>query len=198
MQNLYGNVLEATFLIPSEVCVHVWAEEVRELLLHKLSSCERKLQGFESKALAENLMLQKWNRKQIKSQEVNTYQTLGGLRYWSSAEQVQKSPSESRYIFKQPFSQFLTLFWNILEDFMPTSWTLLSLRTLLSWVNKCGDGFKLYKQAVMKPMNSMRIKQAIKSQNCQIWIQKVKYFESQINKPFDSAGDCQWRSKALK
>ncbi len=23
-------------------------------------------------------------------------------------------------------------------------------------------------------------------------------FESQINKPFDSAGDCQWRNKALK
>lgn len=46
MQNLYSNVLEATFLIPSEVRVHVRAEEVRKLLLHKLSSCERNKPRF--------------------------------------------------------------------------------------------------------------------------------------------------------
>lgn len=37
VQRLYGNVLEATFLTPSEVRVHVRAQEVWKLLLHKLS-----------------------------------------------------------------------------------------------------------------------------------------------------------------
>lgn len=36
VQSLYGNVLEATFLAPSEVSVHVRAQEVWQLLLHKL------------------------------------------------------------------------------------------------------------------------------------------------------------------
>lgn len=74
MQNLYGNVLEATFLIPSEVRVHVRAEKVRKLLLHKLSSCERKQPGFVvPKTFTFNAPEAKL--KQI-LQEVNTYQTL--------------------------------------------------------------------------------------------------------------------------
>ncbi len=107
-----------------------------------------------------------------------------------------KPPSGSQYIFKHQFSKCLPLFWNILEDFMPTSWTLLSLRTLLSWVNKWGDGFKLYKQANIKPMS---MKQALQNhKTAKFEYKRLNIFESQINKPFDSAGDCQWRNKALK
>lgn len=29
VKNLYSNILEATFLVPSEVCVHVGAQKVR-------------------------------------------------------------------------------------------------------------------------------------------------------------------------
>lgn len=46
MQNLYGNVLEATFLISSEVGVHVRTEEVRKLLLHKLAGCDSERSRF--------------------------------------------------------------------------------------------------------------------------------------------------------
>lgn len=55
------------------------------------------------------------------------------------------------------------------------------------------------KQANNKPMNSMSVKQALQITKLpNLNKKKVKYFERQINKPFDSAGDCQWRNKALK
>lgn len=48
-------------------------------------------------------------------------------------------------------------------------------------------------------MNSMSVKQALQITKLpNLNKKKVKYFERQINKPFDSAGDCQWRNKALK
>lgn len=78
MQNLYGNVLEATFLISSEVGVHVRTEEVRKLLLHKLGSCKSEGLLF---TLSEMFYVTELKAKRnVHSQEMNTYQTLEGLR----------------------------------------------------------------------------------------------------------------------
>ncbi len=48
-------------------------------------------------------------------------------------------------------------------------------------------------------MNSMSMKQALQNhKTAKFEYKRLNIFESQINKPFDSAGDCQWRNKALK
>lgn len=46
VQHLYGNVLEATFLIPPEISVNVRAQEVWKLLLDELGRWDAKTKWF--------------------------------------------------------------------------------------------------------------------------------------------------------
>lgn len=46
MQHLYGNVLEATFLVPPEISVNVRAQEVWKLLLDELGRWDAETKWF--------------------------------------------------------------------------------------------------------------------------------------------------------
>lgn len=126
VQHLYGNVLEATFLVPPEVGVHVRAQEVRKLLLDELGGWDAEEETkvhFEERP--KGFCLWCWD---VQGSELLTKATevcVAGIEQ-----------SEPKYHLGQEYTASTR--WDERAASHPqpccqlTSWTLLSLRTLLS------------------------------------------------------------------
>lgn len=109
---------------------------------------------------------------------------------WSNTEHIQHAQDQK--------SALKWVVYIIAQICMPikaslTSWTLLNLRTLLSWGNKCGDGFKLWESWKEKGKYPWPVQISVLGN---AWLELC--LERGTRLPSDNAGDCQWRSRELR